>query len=110
MRLPIETSNLTFIVVAPPQPVLDFDSKQPRVDANGQPVFTFGVVALGSDGADIINVKVSDEPKGLVLGGQVRVSGLVATTWAMGDRNGVSFRAERVEVLSGPATKAPVAA
>ena len=28
MRLPIETSNLTFIVVAPPQPVLDFDSKQ----------------------------------------------------------------------------------
>ncbi len=110
MRLPIETSNLTFIVVVPPQPVLDFDSKQPRVDANGQPIFTFGVVALGSEGADIINVKVSNEPKGLVLGGQVRVTGLVATTWAMGDRNGVSFRTERVEVLSGPATKASVAA
>lgn len=109
MRLPIETSNLTFIVVTLAQPVLDFESKQPRLDANGQPIFTVGVVALGSDGADIINVKVSYEPKGLVLAGPVKITGLVATTWAMSDRNGVSFRCERVEVLP-TSTKATVAA
>jgi hypothetical protein len=39
----------------------------------------------------------------------VKVTGLVATTWQMGDRHGVSFRADKVEALS-TTTKAPVAA
>ena len=67
-------------------------------------------MAISGEGADILVVKVAGEPKSLTLGAQVKVTGLVATTWQMGDRHGVSFRAERVEVLSGPATKAPVAA
>ena len=108
-KLPIQVESLDFVLASIPEPVIDFESKQPRLDSNGQPIFTVGVVALGSDGADIINVKVNYEPKGLVLAGPVKITGLVATTWAMSDRNGVSFRCERVEVLP-TSTKATVAA
>lgn len=42
-------------------------------------------------------LRTAGESKGLSVGGAVKVSGLVATTWAMGDRSGVSFRAAKVE-------------
>ena len=110
MKLPIETSSLDFLAVSIAEPVIDFESKQQRVDSDGKAIFAVSVVAIGGEGADILVVKVTGEPKGLILGAQVKVTGLVATTWQMGDRHGVSFRADKVEVLSGPATKAPVAA
>jgi hypothetical protein len=105
MRLPIDTQNLTFIAANPPEAVLDFESKQPRTDTDGRPVFAVGVVALGSEGADVLTVKVAGEPKGITQGSPVRVTGLVATTWQMPpDRHGVSFRAETIESLGGATT------
>ena len=109
MKLPIDTSSLDFLAVSTAEPVIDFDSKQQRVDNDGQAIFAVSVVAIGGEGADILVVKVAGEPKGLILGAPVKVTGLVATTWAMGDRHGVSFRADKVEVLS-TTTKAPVPA
>jgi hypothetical protein len=108
MKLPIESSSLDFLAVSAAEPVIDFDSKQPRVDADGKAVFALSVVAVGGEGADILVVKVAGEPKGISLGAQVKLTGLVATTWQMGDRHGMSFRAERVEVL--PTAKATVGA
>ncbi|MHB8435485.1 MAG: hypothetical protein ACYDC0_06350, partial [Acidimicrobiales bacterium] len=92
MRLPIDTQHLSFIAVGPPEAVIDFDSKQPRTDTDGKQVFAVGVVALGNEGADVLSVKVAGEPKGITQGLPVKVTGLVATTWQMGDRHGVSFR------------------
>ena len=109
MKLPIESSSLDFLAVSIGEPVIDFDSKQPRVDNDGKAIFAVSVVAIGGEGADILVVKVAGEPKGLVLGAQVKVTGLVATTWQMGDRHGVSFRADKVEVLP-TTTKTPIAA
>jgi len=43
---------------------------------------------------------VAGEIKGLGEFTPVKVAGLVATTWTMADRNGVSFRAAKIEVLS----------
>jgi hypothetical protein len=110
MRLPINVDNLAFIAVALPEAVVDFDSKQPRIDTDGRPIFAVGVVALGDGGADILTVKVSGQPKGIAQGTPVRVTDLVATTWQMADRHGVSFRAEAIESVNAPATgKAPSA-
>lgn len=100
MKLPIDTSSLDFIAVSIAEPLMDFDSKQQRVDADGKGAFAVSVVAIGGQGADILVVKLAGEPKGLALGAQVKVTGLVATTWQMGDRHGVSFRADKIEVLS----------
>lgn len=104
MRLPINVDSLAFIAVALPEAVVDFDSKQPRTDPDGRPIFAVGVVALGNEGADILTVKVSGQPKGITQGAPVRVTDLVATTWQMGDRHGVSFRAEAIESIATPAT------
>lgn len=104
MRLPIDTQHLTFIAANPPESVIDFESKQPRTDTDGRPVFAVGVVALGNEGADVLSVKVAGEPKGITQGAPVKVTDLVATTWQMGDRHGVSFRAEAIDSIATPAT------
>ena len=36
-------------------------------------------------------------PKGVTQGATVRVTGLVATPWSMGDRSGVAYRAAQIE-------------
>jgi hypothetical protein len=102
MRLPINDQHLSFIAVGLPEAVVDFDSKRPRTDSDGRPIFALSVVALGNEGADILTVKVAGQPKGIAQGAPVRVAGLVATTWQMGDRHGMSFRADSIEPIGTP--------
>jgi hypothetical protein len=109
MRLPIDTQSLTFIAVGLPEAVVDFDSKQPRSDTDGRPIFAVGIVALNHDGAEILTVKVPGQPRGVTPGSPVKVTGLLATTWQMADRHGVSFRAEAIEPVGPTSAKAPAA-
>ncbi len=98
MKLPIDTSSITFMVASPPEPVRDFETKRPKPDPEtGLPLFAVQLVALAEGSAEIIGVKVAGEPPELPQGTTVKVVGLVATPWAMGDRNGVAFRASRIE-------------
>lgn len=97
MRLPIDTTGITFLVATAPEPVRDFESKQQKTDEAGAPLFAVQLVALGGDGAEVISVKVAGEPATLTQGSPVRVTGLVATPWSMGDRAGVSFKASGME-------------
>lgn len=76
---------------------MDFDSKAPKTDESGQPVFSVQVVALTDGGAEVLSVKTSGEPKGITKGASIKVAGLTAQPWAMGDRSGVAFRAARIE-------------
>jgi hypothetical protein len=101
MRLPIDTQAIQFAASGPAEPVIDFDTKAPRIDqTTGQPLFNVPLFAAGSGTADTLVVKVAGEPKGLGTFTPVRVTGLVAATWDMGDRHGVSFRAERIEATT----------
>ena len=107
MRLPIDTSSLTFLCAVGPEPVVDFDTKKPKADEAGVPLFAVQLVALGDGGAEVVTVKVAGEPpKGVAQGATVRVDGLVASPWSMGERSGVAFRAERIEPVTGPARAA----
>lgn len=101
MRLPIDTSAMTFMAANGPDQVVDFDTRTPKVGNDGKSVFAVPLVVLGAEGAEVITVKVSGEPKGVAQGVAVRVVGLVATPWSIGDRAGVSFRAERIEATAG---------
>jgi hypothetical protein len=108
VKLPIDASGLQFLVVVAPVPVIDFESKRPKADENGQPLFTVKLVAMGDDDAEILPVKVPVTAT-LVRGTLVRVSGLFASPWSKGDRAGVSFRAGAIEplvVANGAAEKA----
>lgn len=108
MRLPIDTTGITFLVASAPEPVRDFESKRQKTDEAGAPLFALQLVVLGGDGAEVISVKVAGEPATLTQGSPVRVADLVATPWSMGDRAGVSFKASRIEPAA-PAAPAPKA-
>ena len=101
MRLPIDTSGMTFLCAVGPEPVIDFDTKRPKADEAGTPLFAVQLVALADGGAEVITAKVAGAPpKGVEQGATVRVVGLVASPWSTGERSGVAFRAERIEPVS----------
>ena len=77
MRLPIDTSGMTFMAAAPAKPVTDFDTRQHKADENGELLYNLQVVALDPDGAQIITVKTPGDP-GVVQGAMLELDGLVA--------------------------------
>ena len=56
MKLPVDTSSIAFLCALEPQPVLAFDTKQPRADENGEPLFVVQLIALGEGEAEILAV------------------------------------------------------
>ena len=78
MQLPIVTSNLT-LLAGRVEPVIDFETRQPRADANGEPVYGVDVVAFGTEAPQIWPVKISGQPRGVAVGQQITVTGLIAT-------------------------------
>jgi hypothetical protein len=83
----------------PAQAVTDFETKVPKTDRNGELLHSMQVVALTSEGAEVIKVIVPGEPRA-EQGVPLKVDGLVASPWTMGDRSGVSFRATRIETMA----------
>jgi hypothetical protein len=97
VRLPIDTSQLTFMCAAPARPVTDFETKQHKADlVTGELLYKVQTVALDSDGAEIIQLTVAGDPK-VGQGAMLKLEGLVALPWSMGERSGVSFRASKIE-------------
>ena len=98
MKLPVDTSAIAFLCALAPEPVVDFDTKRPRADENGEPLYMVQLIAMTDGAAEIIGVKVPGLPSaGIRQGHPVKVHGLVAQPWTMNDRAGVAFRAARIE-------------
>ena len=97
MKLPVDTSAIAFLCAVEAEPVVDFETKRPRADENGEPLYLVQLIALGEGEAEILAVKVAGLPSGLRQGQPVKVTGLVAQPWSMNDRAGVAFRAARIE-------------
>lgn len=105
MKLPIDTTGVTFLCALAPEPVMDFETKRQKGDLNGEPLFSVQLVLLADGGAEVISVKIVGTPAdGLVSGTPVAVVGLVATPWSMGDRSGVSFKASSIQPLTPAAS------
>ena len=103
MRLPIDTGSVKFAAAGLAEPVLDYETKAPKLDENGVALFNVPLFAAGSGIKDSITVKVSGEPKGLTEFTLVKVTNLVASTWEVGNNHGVSFRADRIELVKASA-------
>jgi hypothetical protein len=98
MKLPIDTSAIAFLCALAPEPVVDFETRRPKADENGEPLYVIQLLAMGDGSADLIAVKVPGIPSsGIRQGHSVKVTGLVAQPWTMADRSGVAFRATQVE-------------
>ncbi|HET6909102.1 MAG TPA: hypothetical protein VFH54_07175 [Mycobacteriales bacterium] len=105
MRLPIDTSAMTFVVAGAAEPVRDFESKQPKTDENGVPLFAVALMVLGETQPEIISVKIAGEAPAVSPGQAAKVTGLAATPWAMGERSGISFRALKVEPVGSSTSR-----
>jgi hypothetical protein len=69
------------------------------LDENGTALFAVPLFAAGTGIKDSITVKVAGDVKGLSELTLVKVTNLIATTWEVGTNHGVSFRADRVELV-----------
>jgi len=109
-RFRIDTSGLSFIAGSDPVGVTDMDGR-PRPDkATGELLWQLDVVVLGGeDGAEVCNVRVVGEPKGISTGLPLKIEGLAGMSWEMEGRHGISFRARKLEV-AGPGAKPASAA
>ena len=109
MRLPVSTQGMT-LIVGGIEPVVDRSTGAVRIDRDsGAPLFTVHVMAIsaGDPKPEQWPVRVSGEPSGFGVGGVVQVKNLVAMTWEMEDRHGLSFRAESITAVSAaPAGRA----
>ncbi|MGW4077267.1 SCO3933 family regulatory protein [Streptomyces asiaticus] len=108
--IPVDTSRLGVLrcAVGPEPKIADFESKEVKKDREGNTVYTVAVT-VRQDGrrVSVIEIAVPGEPKGVVEGSEVRVTGLEAFAWAMGDRHGISFRASAITpVPAVPASSA----
>jgi hypothetical protein len=98
MKLPVDTSAIAFLCAVEAEPVVDFETRRPKADENGEPLYVVQLIALTDGAAEILAVKVPGLPSaGIRQGHPVKVSGLVAQPWTMQDRSGVAFRAARIE-------------
>src|SRR3954447_1859231 len=106
MRLPIDTSRLKFLVVAPAEPLRQYEEGKPReawaarTDVNGEVLWRVQRVALGGAEAEIIRVAVPGDPK-VAQGEMVAVEGLTAQAWEMDGRSGMAFRCLAIRSTSG---------
>ena len=96
MRLPIDTSRLQFLTVAPAEPLRQYEEGKPReawaprTDTNtGEILWRVQLVALGEGEAEIIRVAVPGDPN-VGQGEMVRVDGLTAQAWEMEGRSGMA--------------------
>ena len=103
MRLPIDTTTVKFAAAGPAEPVLDFETRQPKTDENGVPLFNVPVFAAGSGVKDSITIKVAGEVKGPSEFTIVKITNPIASTWEVGSNHGVSFRADRIEIMKAQA-------
>ncbi|NIY67047.1 SCO3933 family regulatory protein [Streptomyces malaysiensis] len=108
--IPVDTTRLGVLrcAVGPEPKIADFESKEVKKDRDGNTVYTVAVT-VRQDGrrVSVIEIAVSGEPKGVVEGSEVRVTGLEAFAWAMGDRHGISFRAAAITPVPASSATAP---
>ncbi|CAM5367594.1 hypothetical protein AB0F92_15870 [Kitasatospora aureofaciens] len=104
--IPVDGTRLGTMtcIVAPEVRIANRETGEVRKNQDGQTMYTVGI-AVRQEGrrASIIEISVPGEPAGVVEGVQVRVTGLTAFSWAMGDRHGLSFRADAITPIPAPA-------
>jgi hypothetical protein len=112
MRLPIDTSQLKFLVVAPAEPLRQYEEGKPReawaprTDVNGEVLWRVQLVALGEGEAEIVRVAVPGDPK-VSQGEMVAVAALTAQPWELSDgRTGISFRCQAIQPAAATGTRA----
>ncbi|MFI6023901.1 hypothetical protein ACIBCP_40465 [Streptomyces sp. NPDC051287] len=97
--IPVDTTRLGVLrcAIAPEAKITNNETQEVKRDRDGNPVWTVAVT-VRQDGRriSVIEIAVSGQPQGIEEGQILKVTGLTAFMWSMGDRHGVSFRADAI--------------
>ncbi|MFE3143141.1 hypothetical protein [Streptomyces scopuliridis] len=102
--IPVDMARLgSTMCVVPPEPRMTPDGEV-RKDRDGNPLWVVGVSVRQATTrrADVIDVAVSGQPQGITEGARITVVDLVATSWEIDGRRGISFRASAVRPEVAP--------
>lgn len=94
---------MTLLIAKPASPAVDFETKSVKTDPDGRPLYQVDLAAFGGGETLVVTVRIPGNPPALAVSTPVRVHGLVALPWVMGERSGVSFRASALEALTSTA-------
>jgi hypothetical protein len=104
MRLPVDTSRLTVLIIGDPVPATVYGTDTPRTTADGRPLFKVPVLLSGTgERTDPTTVLTVPGPLAtLEKSVPCRVDGLTISTWTMRgqdgrERSGVTLRADSVD-------------
>lgn len=96
MKLKIDTAAVSWMCTKTAEARTDFETGQPKVDkTTGLVLWQVQLMALDSDGAEVLTVTVPGEPK-VTVGQKVTVVNLVATPWNQNGRAGVAYKADAI--------------
>ncbi|MFF0042182.1 hypothetical protein ACFYRG_39255 [Streptomyces mirabilis] len=106
--IPVDMTRLGVLrcAIAPEAKISNFETQEVKKDRDGNTIYSVAVT-VRQDGRriSVIEIAVAGEPKGIEEGQILKVTGLTAFAWAMGDRHGISFRADAITPV--PSTPAP---
>ncbi|MGV0770822.1 hypothetical protein [Mycobacterium syngnathidarum] len=107
MKLKVDTTGVSFLCTRAAEQRTDFGSGQPKIDkATGLGLWVVQVMALDTDGGEVLAVTVAGEPK-VTVGQPVTVANLVALPWSQDGRSGVAYRADAITAGAGKAPGTP---
>ncbi|MFC8126445.1 hypothetical protein [Streptomyces sp. NPDC057302] len=111
--IPVDTARLGVLrcAIAPEAKISNPETMEVKKDRDGNTIYTVAVtVRQDRRRISVIEIAVTGEPKGIEEGQILKVTGLMAFAWAMGDRHGISFRADSISPVHGAPAPAPAAA
>jgi hypothetical protein len=94
--IPMDDSRMApmLCVGAPTPKLVSNETGEIKRDKDGTPVFSVPVVVKDGYRVSVIEIAVPGEPAGITEGVRIKALGLVALPWSMGERSGISFRAD----------------
>ena len=99
MRINLDKENNIYRVAKEVRVKLRYGTEEPEIGLDGQGIYLVNLVVFGED-TDIIIVRIVGEHKVPAKGEEVKVIGLVMSTWEKGDRAGISYRADNITAVS----------
>ena len=98
--MPIAVDQLLVLAAGEAKASIDRQTNQQRTDAAGAQLYDVPVVLIGDGGAMPCNVRIPRKLDGVTPGALLKVHNLRAFFWETGDRAGLSFRAEKIELIN----------
>ena len=102
MALPVDSSKLLLVCGSPPEAVLDYESGVHKKNRDGEALYRTEVIVMGFGRPQVVGVRTPKEPKALVAGTPVTVTGFSMSLFTTRDGGtGVFYEASAIEPARG---------